>query len=634
MLTDHRQNDLFASFPLPARQPAPAGPAPAYPDVEMVDAASAVPKKRKRRSTAAIELATTPSKALSAPAPAEPPATMRDVLARLQTLPSLTDRQRSQFSCGVRRLGHIANRPLEAIPATPTELRAIFNASSPAAVGVTKVRWTNLRSHAIAALDHTGVQVLRKQARQSLSLGWLALRDHLPTTKFRAGLSRFMGFCSNSGIEPEQVDQRIFDDFGAALLAETLAGDPKQVFRIACQLWNQACRDVSLWPQVAIREPSYSRNYSLPWSAFPASFTADTEAFLTRSGNQNPFAADYVRSVKPATVAMRRKQIIQMASLLVASGVEIAEVTALKVLALPDHASRLLEYHYEDRAGSSCYVQQQANLLKTIARHWVKAPEEQIATLGVLAGNLAVKRIGMTVKNQNRLRQFDNVANVRLLLNLPAKVLAEARRSGLLTPTVAKRVMYATAVELLIVAPMRIKNLTHLKPDKHLIRTRRGRTSLTHIVVPLEDTKTDKPFEMEMPEDTERLVRAYQEEFLPALTTTASDYLLPNEAGGLRNENTFAQTLGDFIKRETGLVMNPHLFRHLMAKLYLAEFPEDIETARRILQHSSSNTTARAYVEFKNVAAVKRYDAVIAGLRAGPDRRLQKAPRSARRGGR
>jgi len=94
------------------------------------------------------------------------------------------------------------------------------------------------------------------------------------------------------------------------------------------------------WPQCPVPVPSFSRRYAMHWESFPASFVVESEAFLTRSGNQDPFADDYAPSVKPSTVAMRRKQILQIATALVHSGVAATDITGLAVLVKPENAQR------------------------------------------------------------------------------------------------------------------------------------------------------------------------------------------------------------------------------------------------------------------------------------------------------
>ena len=84
--------------------------------------------------------------------------------------------------------------------------------------------------------------------------------------------------------------------------------------------------------------------------------------------------------------------------------------------------------------------------------------------------------------------------------------------------------------------------------------------------------------------------------------------------GERRSTVPFATAIKKFVKRETGIDINVHLFRHLAAKLYLQELSHDIETVRRILGHSSTATTVHAYADVQTASAFRRYDEVIASL--------------------
>jgi hypothetical protein len=131
----------------------------------------------------------------------------------------------------------------------------------------------------------------------------------------------------------------------------------------------------------------------------------------------------------------------------------------------------------------------------------------------------------MTERNRSRLRQFDNRENLLSLLTLAERVAAATRRSDAGTRHAATQVMHALAVELLIVAPMRISNLAGLMPARHLVRVRRGSQMATHIVIPGEQTKTGAPFEVELPSRTARLLELYRREYLPRLSAVPSPWL-------------------------------------------------------------------------------------------------------------
>ena len=90
-------------------------------------------------------------------------------------------------------------------------------------------------------------------------------------------------------------------------------------------------------------------------------------------------------------------------------------------------------------------------------------------------------------------------------------------------------------------------------------------------------------------------------------------WLFPGN-GARRPSGGFGQQISAFIAREAGLVMTPHQFRHLAAKLFLDQHPDGFETVRRLLGHKSLETTMRYYREFETVLASKRYAALLDGL--------------------
>jgi integrase len=222
-----------------------------------------------------------------------------------------------------------------------------------------------------------------------------------------------------------------------------------------------------------------------------------------------------------------------------------------------------------------------------------------------------------TERNKTRLRQFDDPKNIAALVNLPARVRREIQHADAGGRRDALRVMFALAVELLLVAPVRINNLAGLEIARHFMRSRSGGAGVVHLVIPAHETKNGAPYELALPKDTAGFLADYLANYQPRLSPTPSPWLFPNDQDGRRNTTSFATEIAAFIRRETGIQMNVPLFRHLAAKLHLEAYPEDVETARRILGHQNITTTLRSYAETKTAAAFRRYDAIIAGLRDG-----------------
>ena len=548
------------------------------------------------------------------PIDAFPPPTIAELIEQLRRHPTLAPRRLRDMVSALRTICRWADLRPDLVPATATQIRIIFTGSSPATACISKARWHNLRSLALDALRHAGWPAIKGQTRQPLSPAWDALRDRLPNAQSQAGLSRFMSYCSARQIDPPQVTETTFSNFGETLRSEILGKEPAQLFRTTCLRWNAAVAEIEGWPPTAATVPNRSRRYAFDLTVFPDEFQADVAAFLACTGNQDPFAEDYAPSVKPSTIAMRRKQIAQMATALAKSGIELEAINQLATLVESANAKSILRFLRDRRGKTFTYLHQQALLLKTIARYWVKAPQAQIETISRVAQNLAVKRRAMTPKNSRRLRQFDIEANLRALLDLPDRVLAEVRPD---TKTDARRVMLALAVGLLTVTAMRIDNLAGLEPDRHLVRSGGAGATTMLLIIPAEEIKTNKPIEAELSPAMERLLTTYQRDYLPLLAVKPGGGLFLSRNGERCRANSLGIMVSRFIKREIGLEVNPHLFRHLAAKLVLKDDPANIETARQLLGHSSTTTTEQAYTDLRTAPAYELYGRIVSERRDG-----------------
>jgi hypothetical protein len=281
---------------------------------------------------------------------------------------------------------------------------------------MTKERWSRVRSLTLAALRDLGVDMMPGRDVGGVSPAWKDLRERISVTSVRLGLSRFMSFCTRNGIEPDAVAVDSFEAFSISLKTRSLKTNPEALYRATVQFWNRAAETVSGWPQVQISVERHPRFYSLDWNAFPPSFVADVEAFLTSSGSDDAFAEDYVRAMSPKTVELRRGQLRQMATSLVHSGFDIAELTSLAVLVEPANGNASLRQQRDRDGGKTTpWLAQKAWLLSVIARHWVKRPAHA-DELRELAKRLPSKQSGMTARNRLRLRQFDVPKNVQALL--------------------------------------------------------------------------------------------------------------------------------------------------------------------------------------------------------------------------
>jgi integrase len=168
---------------------------------------------------------------------------------------------------------------------------------------------------------------------------------------------------------------------------------------------------------------------------------------------------------------------------------------------------------------------------------------------------------------------------------------------------------------------MRLANLNGLEMGRHIRPVRHGRHTTFHIVIPAEEMKAARPFESILPAETAALLDTYLIKYRPRIAGGKGPYLFPGRGGARRAESQFGAQISRFISRETGLKMNPHLFRHLCGLLYLLRHPDDIETVRQLLGHASVRTTLKFYAQLSTVFAFLKWDEILAEEREGLPRR-------------
>src|SRR5690606_3317391 len=107
--------------------------------------------------------------------------------------------------------------------------------------------------------------------------------------------------------------------------------------------------------------------------------------------------------------------------------------------------------------------------LIAIAMEWVRVPHEQLVALKACRRRLGSMNFGMTDKNKALLRKFNDARLLSRLLNLPDRLWRE-RVSDLKTSRHGFiELQNALAIEIELLVPLRMHNLSALQFDKHLI---------------------------------------------------------------------------------------------------------------------------------------------------------------------
>jgi hypothetical protein len=504
--------------------------------------------------------------------------TFADVLTLLDQHPDLrADRRRNMIS-SVRNLCRVFDAEPSIVMATPSELRHRLEAVPWQVTGYSRAYISNLKTHALAALETAGVPILHSRVSRPLSPDWSALKDKIGDLAIWCHLTHFAAFCVERTIRPSGVDESVFAQFESALQERSIKPDPTGRTRALKWAWNQAATKIDGATAVPLPVPKPSRRYTLPWDAFQASFHADVQAFQAAKANPNPFAKDYYKPVAASTAALRSKQIAQIASALVASGFPLTSLTSLAVLVDETNAEAALTYLFE-RAGSkkTVAIHQQADLLWKIAKYYVKAPDATILRLKEMAAGARIKKTGVVAKNRAVLRQFDEDANLVRMLALPPKVFGALAGKAEFTGQDVARGVYAMAVEIELHVPLRVGNLCDLELDSQIQIKRSGTSDVAHILVPT--TKNEDAYETVLTGEAVRWLQFYLKHIRPMITSLESSALFPNEHGELRHKIAFSRGIMQFVEREIGLQMTTHNFRHLAVKLQQRFNSGDTETA-------------------------------------------------------
>jgi integrase len=558
--------------------------------------------------------------------------TLADVIARLEADEILAPTRRREMISALNGLARIFGRDPRGVPAHTRFLRERMKDVAPAAHGISAARWANVRSLVTAALQHLGLALLPGRYTAPLTAAWQELWDALPPGKgLRCRLSRLLHYCSANSIDPGAVDDTLLDRFGTALANESLVRYPREIHRIAILGWNVAAVDIPAWPQRQLTPLASARaqGYILPWSAFPASFVIDVEAYVKRLAGQDLLLSDddLVRPVRPDTVYRRRLQLRRIASAAVAAGAPPDSIASLADLVSVDTTRVALTFLWE-RAGRkpTAQLRDLAALTKAVARHWVRADAAHLEKLAAMARKVTPRHAGMTQTNRERLRPFDDPRHVSALLALPERVVREVQRNDKGLQREALLVQTALAVEILLMAPIRIANLANLSLDRHIVRSGSGKDAVVHLVLEPEEVKNDRSLEYPLPQETVALLDLYCERYRPRLAQAPHAFLFPGRGAKPKNPGPLGDQIRKLVKRRLGFTLNPHLFRHAGAKFYLDQNPGAYALMSRVLGHRSVDTTTNYYTGFESAAAVRQFNTVILGLRDGKDTAPSSSP--------
>ena len=232
----------------------------------------------------------------------------------------------------------------------------------------------------------------------------------------------------------------------------------------------------------------------------PATLRKEIDNYLVWCSMPDPLEESArARALAVRTVRLRREQMHSAVTAAVAAGVPPERLTSLAALIDAEVVKALLRQLWKQDGGKlSAYTHGLAGTLIATAKEWVKLPADKLEMLKALRRKLGTLPAGLTAKNEDLLRRFDEPRSVQSLLALPDRLWREAVRQPAGSGRAFLQFQDAIAIDLLIHAAPRMHNLGALTYDRHLHWTQ-GPHKPVLLVLGADETKNGEKLELELP---------------------------------------------------------------------------------------------------------------------------------------
>jgi integrase len=539
------------------------------------------------------------------------PLTLADLLAALERDRKLSATRRRDLVSAVNRVAILLGQEPSAIPLDMAAISARLAAVNPVAVGISTKRLSNIRSDFLAAVKASGMMPANALGKSPLSAAWTGLFEQLSGLRPLIGLSRLGRFASVRGIAPKDINDEVIGDFIAAIREGSLCPRPTVLHRQVAQIWNEAARDPALGLR-RVTVPSYRMPKRIVWTRLSKAFRQDVDAHLAWCAVCDPFAADArPRPLAPRSLRLRRDQIHAAVTAVVESGIKPSAIRSLADLVTPEHFKRILRTRLANVDGAeNTFNRGLGYALSQIAHEWVNVDAQIFAELKRLVGKMPEPVMTLTDKNKRALRQFDDPAVLRRLYALPEQLWNEARGEKRPHFRMLAKAQAALAIAILSYAPLRPQNLSTLAFDTHLF-LREGARAISTLELPAHEVKNGMELAFDIPTHIAKMLIEYRDRFAPKVIGHRPTRLFVNADGTPKNQATVAGLVITYLRRRAGIVLTPHQFRHLSAKVVLDAGPGEYETVRQFLGHKSIKTTVGAYAGIDSRRAARRHQSLV-----------------------
>jgi len=498
-------------------------------------------------------------------------------------------------------------------------IRSVLDLMVPIQAKISRKRWANLRSDLSAAIAASGLLPILKTSTVELSASWAFLFDKAKDRTMRDGLSRFARWASERQISPRDVNREVVDRFISELNSASLVRKIAELGQTIVRSWNRLARsfpDEGLPPIEVRRRLNWPPRF--PWQNLPASFRRDVDNCLEWASVPDPLDDHARRSaLAPKTIRLRRDHLHSAVTAAVAAGIDANQLVGLKSLVELETFKKILRYRWESEDRKLCaYTHGVAGSLIAIAKEWVRLPNDALAALKATRHKLGALPIGLTDKNKNLLRHFNDKGLLRRLVNLPDRLWRHAVGELKTSRREFIDLQNGLAIDILLVAPLRMKNLTALNFDEH-IHWPEGQGKPAIVVFKADETKNKVPLEFELPPVLSDRLHVLRNKIAPMVTGRRPHHVFVTWRGKPRTQGALAVAIEKTVLKYVGVRLTPHQFRHLAAKIILDRNPGAFELVRELMGHKNIQMTINFYAGIDTKRAGRAQVELIAKIKKG-----------------
>lgn len=537
-----------------------------------------------------------------------------ECIARITADTALPGDRRRDMISGLARAAEVLNRHPDGVPVHVPWLQPRLEEVRPKALRITAKTWANILSNMKAALAHLGCIESGTKPVSTLSPAWAAHWQALRGSSESGlvpGLWGFVAYLNDRSVASEVVGAEHLIGYLAFVTTRSLRKHPVDVARRARTAWNRAAKLVPGWPSQQLEPIASDRVYCLPDSRFSERFIAEVDTLMYSLARPDPLAPGTLRrAMRPETLKARRGQFTRFAAVLVHAGLPIECIEGLRDLVFP--ANLELGLRWLLQRSNNVKTPGLSNLavaLRILVRHHAALSDEERTRAEDLCGKVILPRTsGLTEKNRQRLMPFNDADLTDGLLSLAQELWSTAKACRN-SATRALQRETAIALEMLTFCPIRRKNLAEIHVERDLQRHGTGNVVLN---LQADQTKTGRAISFVLPDHLVGWIDAHLRDRAGVLCPPGVAWLFPMRDGtGSMAPTALGTRISKVIRTHTGLMVHPHLFRHLSAKLMLKANPGHYELVRRVLGHAETSTTWETYVGLEGEDATRLLSEIV-----------------------